>query len=64
METADKPMLVRVKIVAETGWLASYNGQHCDALIYQTHDPQIDTEQLTPPMPRYQTVRRRDIEEL
>ena len=54
---------VRVRIVATTGWLAKYAGQECDATFYGegTH-PHIDTQQLNPPMSRWQTANAEDLE--
>lgn len=47
----------RVRIVAATGHWKDYNGQECDATIYEADvQPQLDTEQLKPPLPRWQSV--------
>ena len=54
----------RVRIIATDGWLAEYNGQECDAIFYDGLSPHIDTEQLTPPKPRYQTAKASDLEVL
>src|SRR6185436_15509044 len=50
MEYHGRSYKVRVRIIATVGWLAKYNGQECDATFYENGpQPQIDTEQLTPP---------------
>ncbi len=55
----------RVRIVATTGWLARYQGQTCDAIIYDPGvNPQLNTEQLKPPLPKWQSARLSDIAEL
>lgn len=47
---------VRVKSAVEH-WLDPYVGQECDAIIYpQLASAMLDTEQLNPPLPKYQTV--------
>lgn len=57
----------RVEIVAVKGWLARYIGQQCDAIFYESDDgqsvmPHIDTEQLRPPLPRWQSANPEDLE--
>ena len=56
--------LVRVMIIATTGWLAKYNGQICNAIFYEKARPQIDTEQLKPPLPKWQSARLEDLKEV
>lgn len=64
MEYNGKSRSATVKIVATTGWLAKYSGQSCTATFYEGGiKPQIDTEQLRPPLPRWQSVKSEDIEE-
>ena len=53
----------RVRICATRGWLAEYNGQTCDAIFYAPGvNPQIDTERLHPPLPKWQSVHREELE--
>lgn len=58
--------LVRVRIIAASGWLEQYNGRECNAVIYESGmDPKIDSEQLrhniNPLIPRWQSCRIEDI---
>ncbi len=55
---------VRVRIMhgAAKCW-AKYGGQECDATLYDPPvNPQINSEQLNPPMPKWQTIPLEDIE--
>jgi len=55
----------RVRIIATSGWLARFNGQECDAVLYgDAAMPQLNTEQLTPPLPKWQSCKASDIEVL
>ncbi len=57
---------VRVRIMhgAAKCW-AAYAGQKCDAILYEGGiNPQINSEQLTPPLPKWQTIPLEDIEVL
>lgn len=64
MEYSGKSRSALVKIIAKEGWLARYNGQYCNAIFYEGNlKPQIDTEQLAPPFPRWQSVDLKDIEQ-
>ena len=63
MEYSGKTERCKVRIIAPGGWLADYNGQVCDAIFYEGDiNPQIDTEQLKPPIPRWQSAKARDLE--
>jgi hypothetical protein len=62
MEYAGTSQRLRVRVVAKAGWLAKYEGQECDAIFYSGAMPQIDTEQLKPPMPRWQSASAADLE--
>ncbi len=63
MQFDGKSRDVRVRIIATQGWLAKYNGQECDATLYDGGpNPHINTEQLTPPIPRWQTAAPEEIE--
>lgn len=63
MEYYGKIENARVRIVATSGWLARYAGQECNAIIYAgTTKPQIDTEQLNPPLPKWQSAAATDLE--
>ena len=56
---------VRVRIVATTGPWAEYNGQECDALFYRPDmSAQINSEQLKPPLPKWQSAKLTDLQEL
>lgn len=55
----------KVLIVARAGHWAQYFGQTCDALLYDGDVmPQLNTEQLTPPLPKWQSIKRSEIEVL
>ena len=62
MEYYGKTWNRRVRIIATSGWLKEYSGQTCDATFYDGAMPHIDTEQLTPPMPRWQSAKSADLE--
>jgi hypothetical protein len=49
---------VRVRIIATTGVWAQYKGQQCDAVLYDEPGvlPQINSEQLDPPIPAMQSI--------
>ena len=50
---------VRVMIANATNcsWLSNYVGQECDAIFYDKNTkPQINSEQLSPPIPKWQSV--------
>jgi len=49
---------VRVRIKpGHPGFLNGYAGQECDAILYdEPVNPQIDSEQLDPPIPKWQTA--------
>lgn len=63
-EGAGKATAARVRIVAKDGWLHKYLGQECDAIFYEYAMPQIDTEQLNPPLPRWQSAKASDLESI
>ena len=46
---------VRIVIIAERGWLKRYRGQECDATVYDDGHCQLNTEQLKPPLPKWQS---------
>lgn len=59
----------RVRIVSSTGPWKEYHGQECDAIFYEADDgssvnPHIDTEQLSPPLPKWQQAKKTDLEVL
>lgn len=57
-----KSSLYRVRIIATTSWLKDYAGQECDAIFYEEGiSPMIDTEQLRPPLPRWQSCSAYDL---
>lgn len=63
MNYTGKSHNVRVRIIATSGQWANYFGQECDATLYEEGiDPQIDTEQLTPPLPRWQSINAKHID--
>jgi hypothetical protein len=65
VEYEGKSRRARVRIIAESGWLAGYNGQECNAILYDSGPrPQIDTEQLKPPLPSWQSANWADIQEI
>jgi len=65
MEYYGKSERCRVRVIATTGWLAKYNGQECDATFYDEGvNPQIDTEQLKPPLPRWQSTVPENLERI
>lgn len=51
---------VRLAVPLDHKWSQhwkKYNGQECDAILYEGDvSPQIDSEQLNPTMPRWQSV--------
>lgn len=54
---------VKVRIVSSTLWGGKYLGQECEGIIYREGvRPQINTEQLTPPFPKWQSCDLSDIE--
>ena len=56
---------VRVEIIATSGPWIQYRGQQCDAIIYDPPvSPQINTEQLSPPFPKWQMAKPEDIKEV
>ncbi len=54
---------VRVRIVAcaSARYLERYFGQYCDAIFYDDGHAQIDTEQLHPPIPKWQSCKQTDL---
>lgn len=57
---------VRVRIAEGAGfWLRKYVGQECDAILYGeppgADDVQVDSEQLSPPLPKWQHARLSDL---
>ncbi len=65
MDTNLRSRNARIKIITKDGWLAEYNGQECDAIIYDGWvNPQLNTEQLNPPLPKYQSCKLDCIEEV
>ncbi len=53
---------VRINSLAK-GWLRNYIGQECDALIYDEGvTPQINTEQLKPPLPKWQSAELKELD--
>lgn len=56
----------RVRIVGNNSrWLQPYLGQECDAIFYEGGiKPQINSEQLNPPVIRYQSVFAEDLQEI
>ena len=55
---------VRVRIRDTGGW-KEYAGQECDAILYREDmNAHINTEQLKPPLPKWQQAKRSDIEVL
>lgn len=66
MQYSGKSHNVRVRIMhgASKIW-ANYGGQKCDAILYEGGiNPQINSEQLTPPLPKWQTISIDDVEVL
>jgi hypothetical protein len=64
MEYYGKSKTVTVRIIASKGWLKEYSGQTCKAILYDDCSPQIDTEQLSPPLPKWQSCDLSDLEVL
>lgn len=57
-----KSKQVRVRI-KPTGTWAEYAGQECDAIIYDGGvNPHLNTEQLNPPLRKWQQAKISDIE--
>ncbi len=54
---------VRIKQGAP-GFLAKYVGQECDAILYDDGHAQIDTEQLKPPIPKWQSAQQKYLERI
>jgi hypothetical protein len=56
---------VRIRIKSGARGWKEYSGQECDATIYEgdgAPNPQINTEQLTPPLPKWQSISLDSIE--
>lgn len=63
MEYNGKSERVRVRILPGSHPWREYAGQECNAILYEPGtNPQIDTEQLKPPWPRWQSIKREFIE--
>lgn len=66
MQYSGKTRNVRVRIThgAQHFW-SRYAGQECDATLYEGGiNPQLNTEQLNPPLPKWQTIDIQDVEVL
>ncbi len=66
MEYYGESRVARVRITDRaTGTWANYRGQECEAIFYgEAAMPQINSEQLSPPLPKWQSVKRDWIEEV
>lgn len=64
MEYSGKSENVRARIKPTAKyWGARYPNQECDAIIYAPDvNPQLNTEQLNPPLPKWQSLPLEDIE--
>jgi hypothetical protein len=59
MDYSGTSRYVRVRINAEAeGHWKEYVGQECDAIIYEDGiSPHVNSEQLNPPLPKYQSIK-------
>ena len=65
MEYTGKSRIVKTRVIAKDVWLAKYFGQTCDAIMYDGDvNPQINTEQLNPPLPKWQSCKLNNLEEV
>ena len=58
-----KSTYARIRILPTSKHWKAYAGQECDAILYEGNVmPQINSEQLNPPLPKWQSLPLNDLE--